>query len=205
MKTKKLLICLILGLILLLGFAACNEADNADAPDIAPASAVYEISSSDELTFDVNLKDFMFTSIMRGETALTISNYNLKDGTLTINADYLKTLSLGKHVFTLVSSGGETDFTITVVSNKEPFIAQPNLTYNKAAGRNDLDVRIDLKGLRIERLTYGDDELVANEEYETDDAGLFILADYMYNLPVGNHTFVVYTPGGSIDFTVRVI
>lgn len=194
-----------LGLLLLLGLVACKNTGNANAPDISPCSAVYEISSSDELTFDVNLKDFTFTSIMRGETALTIRNYNIKNGTLTISADYLKTLPLGKHDFTLVSSGGETDFSITVVSNKEPFIARPNLIYNKAAGQEDLDVRIDLKGLQIERLTYGAEELVADEEYKTDNAGLFILADYIYGLPAGYHTFVVYTPGGSIDFTVRVI
>lgn len=94
-----------------------DENAETEEPEITPAGANFDGSAPADLSFTVDLKDYRINRITVDGNTVSDSNYTLSGTTLTIDADFLATLTNGEHTFTLTTLGGEVDFTVTVTNS----------------------------------------------------------------------------------------
>ncbi len=99
----------------------CNAAD----PDfqvliIAGANSTWQKSGKDGLPFTSNAAFADFLKVQVDGNDLAQSNYDIKEGStiVTLKAEYLETLSVGKHTLSIISASGTatTEFTILAAS-----------------------------------------------------------------------------------------
>ncbi len=103
---------------LLIEYKEAQEPVVPDAPVIiAGANGTWQQGSKDGLSFTSNAEFADFIKVQVDGKDLAASNYTMKEGStiVTLNADYLNTLSVDKHTLSIVSANGSasTEFTIT--------------------------------------------------------------------------------------------
>ena len=96
--------------------------ESASAPEIIKgANGKWQQGSEKGLSFTSNAEFADFIKVQVDGKDLDASDYTLKEGStiVTLNADYLNTLSVGKHTLAIVSTTGTatTEFTVTGVQS----------------------------------------------------------------------------------------
>lgn len=97
--------------------------ESASAPEIIKgANGKWQQGSEKGLSFTSNAEFADFIKVQVDGKDLDASDYTLKEGStiVTLNADYLDTLSVGKHTLAIVSTTGTatTEFTVTGVNDQ---------------------------------------------------------------------------------------
>lgn len=94
------------------------------------SNAVFESVNAGSLSFRSNADFTKFIGVEVDGQIIDAQYYDVKSGStiVTLKADYLKTLSLGKHTLTIVSNDGEagTNFEIKATSNTNNEVKKPS-------------------------------------------------------------------------------
>ena len=103
---------------------ACGEIDpEFKAVIIEGANGEWQKGAKDGLSFTSNAAFAHFLKVQVDGKDLDASDYTVKEGStiVTLNAEYLETLSVGKHTLAIVSETGtaETEFTITAAPTED--------------------------------------------------------------------------------------
>lgn len=92
-----------------------SQTEEDKTPSIQPSSAVADLGEEEaDLSFTVEYNGGTFSELLADGKAVPSSGFERLASRLTLKASYLKTLSAGEHVFTLVTDGGEVEFLVTV-------------------------------------------------------------------------------------------
>lgn len=97
---------------------------------VSGANSAWEQASGSGLTITSNAAFANFVKVQVDGKDLDASNYTVKEGStiVTLNADYLKTLSVGKHTISIVSTTGTatTEFTVASAQTGSNTTQQPS-------------------------------------------------------------------------------
>ena len=109
----------------------CGEIDpEFEAVIIEGANGTWQKGTKDGLSFTSNAAYKHFQKVQVDGKDLDASNYTVKEGStiVTLNAEYLETLSVGKHTLAVVSETGtaETEFTIKAAATDEEYSQTPD-------------------------------------------------------------------------------
>lgn len=93
-----------------------------ETPTVSPAEATFDLANPNDLKFAVELHDYNISSIKLNGTTISSSNYSLSEDekTLTVKKEYLSTLAVGDHSFTLNTIAGSASFKVTVTGEVAP-------------------------------------------------------------------------------------
>ncbi len=92
-----------------------SQIEEDKTPSIQPSSAVADLGEEEaDLSFTVKYNGGTFSELLVDGKAVPSLGFERLASRLTLKASYLKTLSAGEHVFTLVTDGGAAEFLVTV-------------------------------------------------------------------------------------------
>ena len=166
-----------------------NASAPAGAPSVTPAVHTVDadvISSNVVFTVDNN-NGTGFTLTLNGEPVAQESYTRFLDR-LTLKKDYIKYLPVGKHIFTITTSGGSTSFTLTVVREGVLFTDDEKI---KKFDGEDVTFSVDFGSGLVERVTLNGEALPATA-YTCTGTTLLISKNYLSTLEEGAYEILLY-------------
>ena len=96
-----------------------EEVQIARAEVLEGADQTVTLGSNKAITFRVDGDFTKFKALYRNGVLVETSNYIVEAGSIiiTLKADYIKTLPIGKHTFSILSTDGEASVNITVIAD----------------------------------------------------------------------------------------
>lgn len=175
----------------------------ASIPTISPAVVTFDKDHPENVVVDIDLKGEALTSIQFNNENLDDANYNIENGKLTVLATFLQPLSNGNYVLVVKTKDGSATLTITVKDAASPEVTPNEATFDKTQAENVV-VEVDLKGETLQSVKL-DEDVLTSSDYELSGNTLTILVSYLQSLPVGTHTLVISTVGGTATVTLTVV
>ncbi len=163
-----------------------------DTTPVLPSEVlVADIAIEQSLTASVDLKGYEIAGITLNETALVGTEYifNSALGSIEFKYTYLKTLAVGTHVYTIVTTSGAVGTFSISIENSTPVIS--DVVYEKNEGGN-LTVNVDVKGKEITAVVIGEFALTAGE-YSYENGVLTINESAIASLNAGEYELTVTT------------
>ena len=163
-----------------------------DTTPVLPSEVlVADIAIEQPLTASVDLKGYEIAGITLNETALVGTEYifNSALGSIEFKYTYLKTLAVGTHVYTIVTTSGAVGTFSISIENSTPVIS--DVVYEKNEGGN-LTVNVDVKGKEITAVVIGEFALTAGE-YSYENGVLTINESAIASLSAGEYELTVTT------------
>ena len=189
-------------------------ASGTDAPIASPSVVEVKVGRAEDVVFGVDIKTATTISafVAKRDTDKTIDadQWAYADGKLTVKAVYVNSLTVGSHVFAIITDYGSVNVTINVLALQAPTV-EGNATATIGKGSvQELSFKIDLKGLDLlgVQVAHGSEtgkELKDNAYTYDLTTGEFTLTEtYVSTLAQGVTTFTINTADGGVDVTVTV-
>ncbi len=172
------------------------------APTVTPASADVDANNCEGgLEFTVNYGGGSFISLTENGVPLPSTAYRRRVSKLTLNADYIATLSSGTHTFVLAAEGGECSFTVNVTKEGITFTDPVRM---KSYDGNAVSFKVDFGTGSLAKVTVNGAEL-APANYSYADGRVTIGKQFLEALPNGLYEFVLFDQkGGYADCAITV-
>lgn len=172
------------------------------APTVTPASARADANNcADGLEFTVNYGGGSFISLTESGIPLPSTAYRRRVSKLTLNGDYIATLSSGTHTFVLAAEGGECSFTVDVTKEGITFTDPVRM---KSYDGNAVSFKVDFGTGALTKVTVNGAEL-APAHYSYADGKITLGKPFLDTLPNGLYEFVFFDQkGGYADCAVTV-
>ena len=178
-----------------------SQIEEDKTPSIQPSSAVADLSEGEaDLSFTVEYNGGTFSELLADGKAVPSSGYERLASRLTLKASYLKTLSAGEHVFTLVTDGGEVEFLVTVEIDGINFTDTERVKKYSVA---DVGFSVDFGGGAPAKITLCGAE-VGGDAWSYADGKLTFKKAYLETLSYGVYNIRIFDGEGKYENCVIV-
>lgn len=173
------------------------------APTISPAfqQVIVDEYNLTDAKYTVNYNNGEFVSLKLNGLDVKANNYTRSAATLALKEEYLSALPVGDNVFTLTTTGGTVDFTLTVQREKVVFTDSVRI---KKFSTTDVSFKMDFGVGSLEKVTFGG-AILPEDAYIYQNGALRIKRDFLSNLETGVYEVFVYDQTGNcVDCIVTV-
>jgi len=177
----------------------------ADKPSID--NATFTRFTGTEYPLNVNFNSSEVISLFDGNGKVVPSaKYEIDylNGKIYLNKDYVNSVDCGAHTYALSTTGGKSEFTLTIQDpNNPPTIEGGNTRNYMQGGTNDLVLNVDLHGIPLKNFTYGESGSMKGK-YTYDNGVLTISNAFLEGVNPGENKFNIVSYGGTTTLTVNV-
>ncbi|MBE5745597.1 MAG: hypothetical protein E7355_05650, partial [Clostridiales bacterium] len=180
-------------------------------PTISGANSVtmkqYETTDA-SYTLQTNNLEILSVTRSGASKALNAQAYTYANNTLTLKKEYLSTLSVGTHTFTVQTAGGNATVKVTITAVAAPSVsgvAEKDFTVGIS---EDITFTVDCGGESVTQVIRNNATKALNGNaysFNASSNALTLKKAYLSTLPIGEHAFYVSTRGGEAVVTVNVI
>lgn len=181
------------------------------APDVSTTVAPPTVSpAAQQITPGEGMKDVKytigynngsFTSLKLNGLEVSEDAYERTAATLTLKKEYIALLSAGDNVFTLTTTGGSAEFTLTV--QRETVVFTDSIRMKKFSTA-DVSFKLDFGVGALDKVTFGG-AILPEETYVYENGALRIKRDFLSRLETGVYEVLVYDKKGTfVDCAVTV-
>ena len=181
------------------------------APDVSTTVAPPTVSpAAQQITPGEGMKDVKytigynngsFTSLKLTGLEVSEDAYERTAATLTLKKEYIALLSAGDNVFTLTTTGGSAEFTLTV--QRETVVFTDSIRMKKFSTA-DVSFKLDFGVGALDKVTFGG-AILPEETYVYENGALRIKRDFLSRLETGVYEVLVYDKKGTfVDCAVTV-
>ncbi len=171
-------------------------------PSVSPASqkvTLDEVATSVEYSVNYNNGDFV--SLKLNGLIVDENDYTRQAAKLTLNEDYVSKLPVGENKFTLTTTGGSVDFTLTIEREKVVFT---DTTRVKKFSTTDVGFKMDFGIGSLKTVTLGG-AVLPSDAYTYQNGALRIKRAFLLTLDKGVYEVVVYDQkGNTVDCYVTI-
>ena len=172
------------------------------APTVSPSNQV--VSTEDgvtELSFTVDYNNGTFLSLQNNGLAVDEEDYERSAATLTLKKEYVEQLPVGENVFTLTTSGGSAEFTVTV--QRETVVFTDSVRVKKFS-LTDVSFKMDFGVGTLSKVTLGG-AILPEDAYTYTEDKLRIKNTFLSKLENGVYEVRVYDGKGTcVDCAITV-
>lgn len=162
----------------------------------------YDLATADDIELSVDFGSAVFVGLRQGDEWLRDAAYlRVQRDLVLLRSAYVHTLQPGEHTFTLVTDGGETEFTVHLVDRRVNTFASDRLTVNK--GTRTLTVYVQLQNTQYE--LYLDGKKLGKDDYAADGNYLTLQASFVKTLSAGDHTLSLRSGEGEDTLVLSVL
>ena len=173
------------------------------APTVSPAvqQVILDDSQDTDVEYTVAYNNGLFTSLTLDGLTVNESNYIRSAAKLTFTKEYVDKLPIGDNVFTLTTTGGTVDFTLSIQREKVVFTDANRI---KKFSATDISFKMDFGSGALDKVTLGGAVLPAGT-YVYQNGALRIRRDFLSKLETGVYEVLVYDrKGNSVDCMVTI-
>lgn len=156
---------------------------NTKLPEAEEPVVAYFTDAGGPLNVPINTKGLAVQSITSGGFPVGASNYSYENGVLTFIPAYAYTLEEGEHTFTLTTSAGSVDFTVSVVVGLNNVLLDQYVVQKSPTA--DIVFTADTEGTPITAVKADDKQLTEGVDWAVKDNRVAISGSYLATLGVG--------------------
>ena len=179
-----------------------NLSTELGAPMVSPA--MQQIILDDigtDVNYTISYNNGGYQSLKLNGLEVSEDNYTRNAATLTLKKEYVETLPVGDNVFTLTTTGGTANFTLTVQRERVVFTDSIRI---KKFSTTDVSFKIDFGAGELDKVTFGG-AVLAKDAYVYQNGALRIKRTFLSKLETGVYEVFIYDQKGNcVDCIVTV-
>ena len=172
------------------------------APTVSPSSQqISPKEGMEDVKYTIGYNNGAFTSLKLNGLEVSEGAYDLMAATLTLKKEYVALLPAGDNVFTLTTTGGTAEFTLTV--QRETVVFTDSIRIKKFSTA-DVSFKMDFGVGALDKVTFGG-AILPEGTYVYQNGALRIKRDFLAKLETGVYEVLVYDKAGTfVDCAVTV-
>ena len=172
------------------------------APTVKPASQQIMVENGvEDVIYKIAYNNGVFQSLKMNGLEVDEGDYSRTAATLTLHKDYVEKLPVGENVFTLTTTGGTVEFTLTIQRETVVFTDANRI---KKFSTTDVSFKMDFGVGALSKVTLGG-AILPETAYSYQNGALRIKRDFLSTLGKGVYEVFVYdTKGTFVDCMITV-
>ena len=172
------------------------------APTVSPATQKVLLDEQEmDVRYSIGYNNGEFVSLTLKGLQVKEDCFTRKAATLTLEKEYVESLPVGDNVFTLTTTGGTVDFTLTIQRERVVFTDSIRI---KKFSTTDVSFKMDFGVGSLAKVTFGG-AILPEGAYVYQNGALRIKRDFLSKLETGVYEVIVYDQkGNSVDCMVTI-
>lgn len=164
-------------------------------------NGIYDLKSADVYSITVDFDGGIFIGMLENGNLLNDAYYmQLQRNLVVLNADYLHTLSVGEHRFTVKTNKTEKDFTLVIKDTRTNSFALQTLSVNK--GARDIVLYATINNAQFS-LSLDGRTLTAND-YRVEDSYIILKENLVQSLSGGEYSLRMTVGENTSNITIKI-